>query len=242
MTDDYKVALEVFEGPLDLLLYLIKKEEIDIYDIPIEKITKSYSEYIELMQMLDIDIAGEFLIMAATLLYIKSRMLLPEDDRAPLEEEEEDPRFDLVRQLIEYKKFKEAAEKLRDKEYEQSNVFSRITGKETVELDEGEKPLDVNIFDLISAFSDVLKRVDEVSLHQMFDERFTVSDKIASLAERLQREKTVRFLDLFSDATTRTEIIVTFLALLELIRLKQLRAAQSESFGEIMVTLVEKEA
>lgn len=240
MTDNYKVALEVFEGPLDLLLYLIKKEEIDIYDIPIEKITKSYLQYIELMKMLDIDIAGEFLIMAATLMYIKSRMLLPEDDRPVLEEEEDDPRFDLVRQLIEYKKFKEAAEKLRDKEYEQSNVFTRITGKETAPLEEGEKPLDVNIFDLISAFSDVLKRVDEVSLRQMFDDRFTVSDKIMYLSERLAREKTVKFTELFSEATTRPEIIVTFLALLELIRLKQAQAVQEEPFGDIFIKLIDK--
>jgi len=240
MTDDYKVALEVFEGPLDLLLYLIKKEEIDIYDIPIEKITKSYLGYIELMKMLDIDIAGEFLIMAATLMYIKSRMLLPEDDRPVLDEEEDDPRFDLVRQLIEYKKFKEAAEKLRDKEYEQSNVFTRITGKETAPLEEGEKPLDVNIFDLISAFSDVLKRVDEVSLRQMFDDRFTVADKIMYLSERLGREGTVKFTDLFSEATTRPEIIVTFLALLELIRLKQAHAVQEEPFGDIFIKVIEK--
>jgi segregation and condensation protein A len=241
MTENYKVALEVFEGPLDLLLYLIKKEEIDIYDIPIEKITKSYLQYIELMKMLDIDIAGEFLIMAATLMYIKSRMLLPEDDRPVLEEEEDDPRFDLVRQLIEYKKFKEAAEKLRDKEYEQANVFTRITGKETAPLEEGEKPLDVNIFDLISAFSDVLKRVDEISLRQMFDDRFTVADKIMYLSERLLREKTIKFTELFSEATTRTEIIVTFLALLELIRLKQARAVQEEPFGDIFIRIVEKE-
>lgn len=242
MTDNYKVALEVFEGPLDLLLYLIKKEEIDIYDIPIEKITRSYMEYIELMKMLDIDIAGEFLVMAATLMYIKSRMLLPEDDRPVLEEEEDDPRFDLVRQLIEYKKFKEAAEKLRDKEYEQANVFTRITGKETApSLEEGEKPLDVNIFDLISAFSDVLKRVDEISLRQMFDDRFTVADKIMYLSERLAREKTVKFTDLFSEATTRPEIIVTFLALLELIRLKQAYAMQEEPFGDILVKIIEKE-
>lgn len=240
MTENYKVALEVFEGPLDLLLYLIKKEEIDIYDIPIEKITKSYLQYIELMKMLDIDIAGEFLIMAATLMYIKSRMLLPEDDRPVLEEEEDDPRFDLVRQLIEYKKFKEAAEKLRDKEYEQSNVFTRITGKETAPLEEGEKPLDVNIFDLISAFSDVLKRVDEVSLRQMFDDRFTVADKIMYLSERLAREKTVKFTELFSEATTRPEIIVTFLALLELIRLKQVCAIQEEPFGDIFIKLIDK--
>ncbi|MFC2149854.1 segregation and condensation protein A, partial [Candidatus Auribacterota bacterium] len=177
MTEKYKVALEVFEGPLDLLLYLIKKEELDIYDIPIEKITNQYLEYMELLKMLDIDIAGEFLLMAATLMYIKSRMLLPDDERKPIDDEDDDPRFELVKQLIEYKKFKEVAGQLREREEEQSNLYARVTGREG--LPKEEKKLDVNIFDLISAFSHVLNRTDEIALQKMFDDKYTVSDKIS---------------------------------------------------------------
>ncbi|MDP8263398.1 MAG: segregation/condensation protein A [Candidatus Ancaeobacter aquaticus] len=242
-TGSYKVDLEVFEGPLDLLLYLIKKDEIDIYDIPIEKITDQYLEYMELLKMLDIDIAGEFLVMAATLMYIKSRTLLPVEDQLPLEEDEEDPRFELVKQLLEYKKFKEFAEQLRDKEHEQANVFARSLGKEVVVEEEGAEkpPLDVNIFDLITAFSDVLNRADEISLTKMFDDKFTVEDKRAHLIDRLQSENKIKFNDLFTNLTTRPEIIVTFLALLELIRLKQARAIQDEAFGELVIARVEQE-
>ena len=159
--EEYKVDLEVFEGPLDLLLYLIKKDEVDIYNIPIEKITTQYMEYLNLMRMLDLNIAGEFIVMAATLMMIKSRMLLPVEERPEGQEEEEgeDPRWDLVRRLVEYKKFKDAAMHLQEKEYFQENVFS--LGREGAVLgpeDSGAMLQDVSLFDLISAFSEILKK------------------------------------------------------------------------------------
>ena len=154
--DEYKVELEVFEGPLDLLLYLIKKEEVDIYNIPIEKITSQYMEYLNLMRMLDLNIAGEFIVMAATLMMIKSRMLLPVEERPELEEEEEDPRWDLVKQLIEYKKFKDAAIHLQEREINQEDIFSLGGGNIVLEPDDPGMILqDISLFDLISAFKDV---------------------------------------------------------------------------------------
>src|SRR5437764_5127662 len=158
MEADYKVKLEVFEGPLDLLLYLIKKEEVDIYDIPIERITNQYMEYLTLMKLLNLEVAGEFLVMAATLMYIKSRMLLPVDQQITDSEAEEgeDPRWELIRQLVEYKKFKDAALQLGKREEEQSNIFVRNV--DTVAVDAKNAPLaEVSIFDLINAFNDVLK-------------------------------------------------------------------------------------
>src|SRR5262245_50665664 len=159
MESDYKVKLEVFEGPLDLLLYLIKKEEVDIYDIPIERITNQYMQYLSLMQLLNLEVAGEFLVMAATLMYIKSRMLLPVDQQVTDTEAEEgeDPRWELIRQLVEYKKFKDAALQLGKCEEEQSNIFVR-TGDTGIEMDKDIPLAEVSIFDLINAFNDVLKK------------------------------------------------------------------------------------
>src|SRR5437773_7763124 len=160
MEADYKVKLEVFEGPLDLLLYLIKKEEVDIYDIPIERITNQYMEYLTLMKLLNLEVAGEFLVMAATLMYIKSRMLLPVDQQVTDSEAEEgeDPRWELIRQLVEYKKFKDAALQLAQREEEQAKIFPRRAGDAAIEAD-AEVPLaEVSIFDLINAFNEVLKK------------------------------------------------------------------------------------
>jgi len=156
MQNDYKVKLEVFEGPLDLLLYLIKKNEVDIYDIPIERITKQYLEYLQLFKILDLDVAGEFVVMAANLIYIKSRSLLPVHQQPPEETaEEEDPRWELVRQLIEYKKFKDAAGHLQQREADRENLFSRMPEKPELQA---ERPLgEVSIFDLINAFQTVLR-------------------------------------------------------------------------------------
>ena len=175
---EYKVDLEVFEGPLDLLLYLIKREEVDIYNIPIETITTQYMEYLELMRMLDLNIAGEFIVMAATLMMIKSRMLLPEDERSEMEEEEEDPRWDLVRQLVEYKRFKDAAATLQQRETLRENVF-RLGGEpRVVEPDPGLVLQDVSLFDLITAFNQVLKRAKPDAIGEVAADRFTVADKI----------------------------------------------------------------
>jgi segregation and condensation protein A len=241
MESDYKVKLEVFEGPLDLLLYLIKKEEVDIYDIPIERITNQYMEYLTLMQMLNLEVAGEFLVMAATLMYIKSRMLLPVDQQVTDSEEEggEDPRWELIRQLVEYKKFKDAALQLGQREEEQSNVFAR-SGDTGVEIDTKDMPLaEVGIFDLIGAFNEVLKRATARSdFHEIMEEKFSVSDKIEEILYTLRDRAEMLFSELFEQASSRTEIVVTFLALLELIRLKRLKVRQESPFGEICVIKV----
>ncbi len=237
--EEYKVKLEVFEGPLDLLLYLIKKEELDIHNIPMEKITSQYIQYIELMKMLDLNVAGEFLVMAATLMMIKSRMLLPVEDRPEMEEEEEDPRWDLVRQLVEYKKFKDAALHLEALELRREDIFGR-DGAEAVLGKEPDVALhDVGLFDLISAFSEALKKVKSEELREIFAERFTVAEKIEHLGDRLRREKSFSISKMFEGMRSRHEIACTFLALLELIRLNQARAVQNETYGEIWIEKAE---
>ncbi|HEY5621123.1 MAG TPA: segregation/condensation protein A [Pontiella sp.] len=236
INDDYKVSLEVFEGPLDLLLYLIKKDEVDIYDIPIGRITDQYMEYLSLMKVLDLNIAGDFIVMSATLMLIKSRMLLPAEDRREMdEEEEEDPRWDLVRQLVEYKKFKDAADHLEDLELHQENVFSRESGH--VEL--GSPPevdlKDASIFDLISALNEALDRVQEENLQEIFAEEFTVSQKVSYIVENLKITKRLSITDLFTGMVSRQEIVCTFLAVLELIKLNRIAAVQDSHFGDIVV-------
>lgn len=238
MERDYKVTLEVFEGPLDLLLYLIKKEEVDIYDISIEQITTQYLEYLDSFRMLDLEIAGEFVVMAANLIYIKSRSLLPVNQQPPEEDAEEaDPRWDLIRQLIEYKKFKDAAFHLHQRELRQEEMFPRAPDKpEFKEFDVFLKS-EVGIFDLINAFQRVLKKLESKreDLREIFEENYTVSDKIDYLMRATQPGKPTLFSQLFASAASRTEIVVTFLALLELIRLKQLRITQEEPFAEIEI-------
>jgi segregation and condensation protein A len=237
MESDYKVKLEVFEGPLDLLLYLIKRDEIDIYDISLERITRQYLEYLQAFKELKIDLAGEFVVMAANLIYLKSRSLLPLDQQPPEEDaEEDDPRWDLIRQLIEYKKFKEAAEQLHARAVQQEKIFTRDGGAIV------ETPLrlaEVGIFQLIHAFQNVIKRVEaRENLGEIFGERFTVSEKIDIILQRVADGASLRFSDLFSDIAVRVEVVVTFLALLELIRLKQVRVIQRDLFGEIEIAAV----
>src|SRR3954468_2881931 len=237
MDDDYKVKLEVFEGPLDLLLFLIKRDEIDIYDISIERITKQYLEYLQAFRELNIDVAGEFMVMAANLIYMKSRSLLPVDQRPPDEEaEEDDPRWELIRQLIEYKKFKEVAADLHARELEQQQRFPR-TGNGIDELELAPIRLgEVGIFQLINAFQNVIKRIEaRQDLREIFDDQFTVSDKIEVILRRINSGGNVRFSELFESMNSRVEIVVTFLALLELIRLKQVRATQGDPLGEIEI-------
>jgi segregation and condensation protein A len=235
MENDYKVKLEIFEGPLDLLLYLIKKDEVDIHEIQIERITKQYLDYMDVFTMLDLEVAGDFVVMAANLIYIKSRSLLPKDQRPPEETaEEDDPRWELVRQLIEYKKFKDVAGHLQQREVAQENLFSRVREKPEFAA---ERPIsEVSIFDLINAFQNVLKRLNKTEdLREIFEENFTVSDKIDLIMKITASGVALQFSELFAWAASRTEVVVTFLALLELIRLKQLRVAQSEEFGEIEI-------
>ena len=231
----YKVELDIFEGPMDLLLYLIKRDEIDIYDIPIESITKQYMAYLETFKMLNIGLAGEFLVMAANLCYIKSRMMLPKHVQPPEEDaDEEDPRWDLIRQLIEYKKFKEAANYLGNRESEEQNRFKRKPDKIETNKDET-RPLseDVGIFDLIRAFQNIVDRFQDEGLGEIVDDSFTVSDKIDQLLETIEPGQSMSFTALFKDATSKHEMIVTFLALLELMKLNFFRVHQKVILGEI---------
>ena len=237
METDYKVKLEIFEGPLDLLLYLIKRDEIDIYEISLERITSQYLEYLQAFKELNIDIAGEFIVMAANLIYLKSRSLLPVDQQPPDEEAaEDDPRWDLIRQLIEYKKFKEAAAQLQVRALEQERMFSR-SGTAPMSIVAVPLPLgEVGIFQLINAFQTVIKRIEaREDLREIFGERFTVSDKIESILQRVSEGAALKFSELFVGVVSRVEIVVTFLALLELIRLKQIRVTQPNPFDEIAV-------
>ena len=192
MEVDYKVKLEVFEGPLDLLLYLIKQDEIDIYDISLERITRQYLEYLQAFKELNIELAGEFIVMAANLIYLKSRSLLPVNQQPPEEDaEEDDPRWDLIRQLIEYKKFKEAAEQLHLRALEQERIFAREGGSSSVDV-----PLrlgEVGIFQLINAFQTVIKRLEaRQDVQEIFSERFSVSEKIDTIeAGRRRRSRSL---------------------------------------------------
>jgi segregation and condensation protein A len=237
MESDYKVRLEIFEGPLDLLLYLIKRDEIDIYDISIERITRQYLEYLQAFKELNIDVAGEFVVMAATLIYLKSRSLLPVDQQPPEEDaDEDDPRWELIRQLIEYKKFKEAAAQLHTRELEQERTFTREGGSLAALAEAPFRLGEVGIFQLINAFQNVIKRVDaREDLREIFGEHFTVSEKIDIILQRVADGGRLRFAELFGEIASRIEIVVTFLALLELIRLRQIRAVQSDPFGEIEI-------
>jgi segregation and condensation protein A len=238
---EYKVKFEVFEGPLDLLLYLIKKQEVDIYEVNLTQLATQFIEYIEVMRMLDLEIAGEFLVMASTLMYIKSRELLPVEQQvqAEGEEDEEDPRWELIRQLVEYKKFKDAAAQLQTMEQRQENVYRREAPKPVFEA-ERDKP-DVSIFDLINAVNTILKRVAqrEGERREIFEDKWSVSEKIEMLVNVISSRPRVKFSELFESATSRTEVVVTFLAMLELIRLKQIVCVQPDHFAEIEITKAE---
>jgi segregation and condensation protein A len=220
------------------LLYLIKQDEIDIYDISIERITRQYLEYLQTFKELNIEVAGEFIVMAANLIYLKSRSLLPTDQSASgeLDEsaDEDDPRWDLIRQLIEYKKFKEAAADLHLREVKQESIFGREASSQT-----WDNPLrleEVGIFQLINAFQNVIKRIEaRQEVQEIFAERFSVSEKIDAILRRVAAGVPVRFSDLFGAIVSRVELAVTFLALLELIRLKQVRATQKNIFAEIEI-------
>jgi segregation and condensation protein A len=235
---EYKVQFEVFEGPLDLLLYLIKKEEVDIYEVNLTKLATQFIEYIDLMRQFDLEIAGEFLVMASTLMYIKSRELLPVDQQVQVEGEEEgeDPRWELIRQLVEYKKFKDAAARLQVLEAEQENIFPRVPGKLEFENAVPPPKPDVSIFDLLHAVSGVLARFKQRDAPgDIFEDKWTVSEKIDAILQIIAARGVVKFSGLFETAASRSEVVCTFLALLELIRLHQLVCAQPEEFGEIEI-------
>lgn len=234
-TSYYSIKLPAFEGPLDLLLHLIRENRIDIYNIPIALITHQYLEYLEIMKELNLDIAGEFLVMAATLIHIKSRMLLPVDEDTP-EEEREDPRFELVQRLIEYQAFKEVSLALREREIEWSNVFIRVHAQEESDAETSAELdlFDLSIFDLISAFKRILEKTppDVVTITR---ETLTIKDRVAYILERIEDTEAIRFEDLFDENRTRPRLIITFLALLEILRLGLVRVYQERDFGSIWI-------
>jgi len=233
--DAYSVALEAFQGPLDLLIHLIKKNEVNIYDIPIALITRQYLEYIELMTELDLDVAGEFLVMAATLIHIKSRMLLPRPDPAQ-EDDEDDPRKALVDRLLEYQKFKIAGNLLHERETLRSAQWQRpdqavadIAGEKV------EPEVEVDLFSLMAAFKAVLDRAKSKPTVRIPEAQVSIEDRIAQLLGRLSESQACGFEELFEDAHSKPALIVTFLALLEMIRLKIVRVFQAGMFGAIRV-------
>ncbi len=229
----YHVKLEIFEGPLDLLLHLIRKHELDIYDIPVGLITQQYLEYLDLMKSLDIEIAGEFLVMASTLTHIKSRMLLPPPENPEDEEFGVDPRAELIQRLLEYKRFKDAAQSLEQKEELWSQVFSR-PAEAAPDLPPDDEPLlfDFHLFDLLAALKDVMARVPDQSF-EITAESVSITEKISHILARLESSDSVVFADLFEGNTTKLQMIATFLALLELMRTRVVRAVQIEQFGAI---------
>jgi segregation and condensation protein A len=236
---EYKVQFEVFEGPLDLLLYLIKKEEVDIYEVNLTKLAKQFIEHVELMRSFDLEVAGEFLVMASTLMFIKSRELLPVEQQVVVEGEDEgeDPRWELIRQLVEYKKFKDAAAQLQTLELRQENIFPRRPGKLDFESSTAPVKTEAGIFDLLNAVNAVLKRFQqkEAGTREIFEDKWTVSEKMESVLATITSRGSVKFSELFATAANRSEVVCTFLALLELIRLKQLQCLQPEPFAEIEI-------
>ena len=241
LAEDYKVNLEIFEGPLDLLLYLIRREELNIYDIPIGRITEQYMQYLDLMRQLNLDVAGEFIVMAATLMVIKSRMMLPVDRRQTDEgtdEEWVDPRLDLVRQLIEYKKFKDAAGRLAEYEALTQESFDYGGGRpkfEKTAADAADALASIDMFDLLTAFQEVLARLNEIPQEELKGMRWSVPDKMDMILERSRAEGQISFSTLFTARSPRGEVIVTFLALLELLRQHRVIVYQNDAFHEITV-------
>ena len=238
--ENYPVRLDNFEGPLDLLLHLIKKNELNIYDIPIAVITKQYLEYVELMQEMNLDIAGEFLVMAATLIHVKSRMLLPRPDPKQ-DDPDEDPREALVRRLLEHQKFKAAAELLHERETLRSAQWTRPDERVADVAGEPVEPeVEVDLFSLMSAFRQVLERAKQRPQVRLPAEQMPIETRIEQLLARLSETEACGFEDLFADVQTKPGMIVTFLALLEMIRLKLVRVFQGGAFGDIRVYKREK--
>ena len=234
----YKVKLDSFEGPLDLLLFLIKKNELDIYDIPISMITRQYLEYLEIIQMLDLESASDFMLLASTLIQIKARMLLPKPSIEEEEEPIEDPRQELVYRLLEYKRFKTVAEDLGEKEEYARKLFSRgsfkiIDGSFEADLDQ-EQP-DVSLFDLVSAFKVVMEKNTKVTIHRVLEINVTLEERVQYILDFLEKQDQTRFEDLFDVNEEKLVLIVTFIAVLELVKNHRIKAEQPETFGPIFL-------
>jgi segregation and condensation protein A len=231
--DAYTFRLEGFEGPLDLLLHLIQKNELDIFNIPIALITEQYLEYLQLMKVLNLDMAGEYLLMASTLLHIKSKMLLPKSSDGE-EKEEEDPRTELVRRLLEYQKYKQAAVELEKRPLLDRDVFIRLVAAES---EPEEEKIEVNLFELLEAFRKVLDRVKPETIHEVILEHLSVEDKIQEILTLLEKEnRSMAFHRLFPDQASRRVVVVTLLAILELVKIKRIRIFQLAPFETIRIS------
>ena len=237
--DGYRVSVGEFEGPLDLLLHLVRINEVEITDIPIIEITEQYNAHLDLMREARLDIAGEYLVMAATLMHIKSKMLLPPDPTTEAEEEEDDPRAQLAQQLIEYQRFKQAAENLEAMDSRRSLIWTR---DHTHAEFEGEELLAVDLVDLMKAFRKLLGRLDAEARHQLKKDNVSVADKIHWLGELLERRKSIDLFELAADLPNQLERIATFLAVLEMMKLQLLVAFQRRAFDEIRIARVEESA
>ncbi len=227
----YSVSLPHFEGPLDLLLHLIRRDKINIYDIPISHITREYLAYIEIMKNLQLEIAGEFFVMAATLMRIKSHMLLP---RPPLEEEDEDPRSELVYNLLEYKKFKEAANQLSAREDSRRKLFTRPE-PDVPDMKVGEETLNVNMFDLLDAYREVMESLKDEVTYNINRRIFTINEKMEHIRKNISEKSELLFTELFQGEVGKQEIVVTFIAILELIRVGEIIARQVFGGGNIIL-------
>lgn len=231
---DYRVKLNIFEGPLDLLLHLIKEQKLDLYDIPISTITKQYLEHIDIMKELNLNIAGDYLVMAAELTRIKSRMLLPQQEPEEENESGEDPRENLVRQLLEYRKYKEAAAELRVMELNQKEIFTRNVPEQLVEGDDDIK-YDVTVYDLMIAFKNIVKELSFREDYEVTIDKISITDKINSIMEKLSDEISITFDELLHLARSKMEIIATFLGILELMRLNLIKIQQIKQFAPIRI-------
>lgn len=231
-SEAYQVELTGFQGPMDLLLFLINKEHVDIYDIPIAHITDQFIQHIKVIQAISLDAAGEFIAMAATLMVIKMKMLMP-SHREDEEEDEEDPRAELVRRLLEYRRFKEAAESLQKAETERQQYHLRQTKFPFTDQLDLEPKLRIEMFDLLSALAGIFDRIQATPLHEIEREPFTVDEKIVLIAEKVKNGGNVRFEELFSEETMKMEVIVTFIAILELVKRGRLEFLQTHSRGAI---------
>lgn len=227
----YKVELEVFEGPLDLLLHLIRKHDLDILDIPIALVLEQYMNYLNIMEEMNIDVAGDFLLMASELAHIKSKMLLPHQEQSEIDEEGEDPRSELIRRLLEYQRYKEAAEELTQRPMLGRDVFHQAGSAEGLEPEE--ETVEVELFSLISCFYELLQKAPAKTIHEVSGERISVTDRIYEIMAELKEKDMVLFSSLFENDKTRPQMIITFLAILEMTRLKMLQITQAEALGEI---------
>src|SRR5262247_2940897 len=231
--DSYRVKLEIFEGPLDLLLYLIRKDEIDICDIPIAHITEQYLAYLELMQELDIAVAGDFLVMASTLIYIKSKMLLPPDPNVDGEEDlSEDPRAELIERLLEYQKFKSASQML----YSRVEIESACYTRGPIETDSSNPEVSATLFDLLRVFREVLKRAEALVEMEIARDEMTIAEKLAQIHAMLEEREQINVRELFEMSRSKRELIITFLALLELVKGWKIYLIQDEPFGDIFAS------